>query len=181
MYLLAFLLLSPRHPHVEKSSHSSHAESLVFKQPPPLEPPLSSPPQSIRDPPWPHGGTPPGRPSPSDRPSTQSQRKDFSLAPAVPGHRIPRPYNKVASSEYKRRGLAHLEKVNGWRIRAHPITWCCRSCWPAKQPHELKSCCPVFREGVWLGQTLRRPRPWQEESVHPPPDLQCKFSTLCFT
>lgn len=105
-------LLSPRHPHVEKSSHSSHPESLVFKQPPPLEPPMSSPPPSLRDPPWPHGGTPPGRPSPSDRPSTQSQRKDFSLAPAVPGHRIPRPYNKVASSECKRRDLAHLENVN---------------------------------------------------------------------
>lgn len=56
---------------------------------------MSSPPPSLRDPPWPHGGTPPSRPSPNDRPPTQ--RKDSSLAPAVPSHRIPRPYNKVAS------------------------------------------------------------------------------------
>ncbi|KAM7402790.1 hypothetical protein PAMP_018001 [Pampus punctatissimus] len=84
-----------RHSLLEKSSHSSHTEPSVFKQPPPLEPPMSSPPPSLRDPPWPHGGTPPGRPSPSDRPPTQ--RKDSPLAPAVPSHRIPRPYNKVAS------------------------------------------------------------------------------------
>ncbi|XP_042263135.1 ataxin-7-like protein 2a [Thunnus maccoyii] len=84
-----------RHSPLEKSSHSSHTESSVFKQPPPLEPPMSSPPPSLRDPPWPHGGTPPSRPSPNDRPPTQ--RKDSSLAPAVPSHRIPRPYNKVAS------------------------------------------------------------------------------------
>ncbi|CAJ1051845.1 ataxin-7-like protein 2a [Xyrichtys novacula] len=87
-----------RHSPLEKSSHSSHAESSVFKQPPPLEPPMNSPPPSLRDPPWPHGGTPPGRPSPGERPPSQSQRKDSSLVSAVPpGHRIPRPYNKVAS------------------------------------------------------------------------------------
>ncbi|XP_034442726.1 ataxin-7-like protein 2a isoform X1 [Hippoglossus hippoglossus] len=87
-----------RHSPLEKlSSYSSHTESSVFKQPSPLEPPMSSPPPSLRDPPWPHGSTPPGRPSPSDRPPTQSQRKDSPLAPAVPSHRIPRPYNKVAS------------------------------------------------------------------------------------
>ncbi|XP_010751374.1 ataxin-7-like protein 2a [Larimichthys crocea] len=86
-----------RHSSLEKSSHSSHSESSVFKQPPPLEPPMSSPPPSLRDPPWPHGGTPPGRPSPGDRAPTQSQRKESSLASTVPGHRIPRPYNKVAS------------------------------------------------------------------------------------
>ncbi|XP_041671526.1 ataxin-7-like protein 2a [Cheilinus undulatus] len=86
-----------RHSPLEKSSHSSHTESSVFKQPPPLEPPMSSPPPSLRDPPWPHGGTPPGRPTPSDRPPTQSQRKDSPLLSAVPGHRIPRTYNKVAS------------------------------------------------------------------------------------
>ncbi|XP_022062096.2 ataxin-7-like protein 2a isoform X2 [Acanthochromis polyacanthus] len=84
-----------RHSPLEKSSHSSHTESSVFKQPPPLEPPMSSPPPSLRDPPWPHGGTPPGRPSPSDRHPTQ--RKDSSQPSAVAGHRIPRPYNKVAS------------------------------------------------------------------------------------
>ncbi|XP_068568721.1 ataxin-7-like protein 2a isoform X2 [Cebidichthys violaceus] len=86
-----------RHSPLEKSSHSGHTESSVFKQPPPLEPPMSSPPPSLRDPPWPHGGTPPGRPSPSDRPPTQSQRKDSPLGSAGLGHRIPRPYNKVAS------------------------------------------------------------------------------------
>ncbi|KAG7229506.1 hypothetical protein INR49_031930 [Caranx melampygus] len=87
-----------RHSPLEKSSsYSSHTESSVFKQPPPLEPPMSSPPPSLRDPPWPHGSTPPGRPAPTDRPSTQSQRKDTSLVSAVSGHRIPRPYNKVAS------------------------------------------------------------------------------------
>ncbi|KAM9859084.1 ataxin-7-like protein 2a [Aulostomus maculatus] len=84
-----------RHSPLEKSSHSSHTEASVFKQPPPLEPPMSSPPPSLRDPPWPHGGTPPGRPSPIDRPHTQ--RKDSPLASAIPSHRIPRPYNKVAS------------------------------------------------------------------------------------
>nr|XP_020473533.1 ataxin-7-like protein 2 [Monopterus albus] len=87
-----------RHPPLEKSScHSSHTESSLFKQPPPLDPPMNSPPPSLRDPPWPHGVTPPGRPLPSDRPGTHSQRKDSSLASMVPGHRIPRPYNKVAS------------------------------------------------------------------------------------
>uniref|UniRef100_H3C1Q4 Ataxin 7-like 2a n=1 Tax=Tetraodon nigroviridis TaxID=99883 RepID=H3C1Q4_TETNG len=61
------------------------------KQPPPLEPPRSSPPPSLRDPPW------PVRPLLSDRPSSQNQRKDPAMAPIVPGHRSPRPYNKVAS------------------------------------------------------------------------------------
>ncbi|XP_030586215.1 ataxin-7-like protein 2a isoform X1 [Archocentrus centrarchus] len=83
-----------RHSSLEKS-HSSHFESTVFKQPPPLEPPMSSPPPSLRDPPWPHGDTPPGRASPSDR--HPAVRKDSSQTSAVTGHRIPRPYNKVAS------------------------------------------------------------------------------------
>uniref|UniRef100_A0A3Q4IB85 Ataxin 7-like 2a n=1 Tax=Neolamprologus brichardi TaxID=32507 RepID=A0A3Q4IB85_NEOBR len=61
-----------RHSPLEKS-HSSHFDSSVFKQPPPLEPPMSSPPPSLRDPPWPHGATPPGRSSPSDR--AQPQRE----------------------------------------------------------------------------------------------------------
>lgn len=106
-------LSSPRHSPLDKSSHSSHTESSVFKQPPPLEPPMSSPPPSLRDPPWPHGGTLPGRPSPGDRPPTQSQRKDSSMASAVQGHRIPRPYNKVASSEYKYRNLGNMQRVSG--------------------------------------------------------------------
>ncbi|XP_058488493.1 ataxin-7-like protein 2a isoform X1 [Solea solea] len=87
-----------RHSPLDKSSsYSSHTETSVFKQPPPLEPQMSSPQPSLRDPPWPHGSTPPGRASPTDRPPSQSQRKDVSLASVMPGHRIPRPYNKVAS------------------------------------------------------------------------------------
>ncbi|KAM4588120.1 ataxin-7-like protein 2a isoform 3-T3 [Odontesthes bonariensis] len=89
-----------RHSPLEKSSHSSHSESSVFKQPPPLEPQIMSPPPSLRDPPWPHGGAPTGRPSPSDRHPTQ--RKDAAQPSVVSGHRIPRPYNKVASSEFTR-------------------------------------------------------------------------------
>ncbi|XP_056131116.1 ataxin-7-like protein 2a [Lampris incognitus] len=78
-----------RHSPLEKGSHSGHSESPVFKQPPPLEPPMSSPPPSLRDPPWSHGGAPP------DRPLTQ--RKELALASGVSSHRVPRPYNKVAS------------------------------------------------------------------------------------
>ncbi|XP_047440033.1 ataxin-7-like protein 2a [Mugil cephalus] len=85
-----------RHSPLEKSSHSIHAESSVFKQPPPLEP-MSSPSPSLRDPPWPHGGTPPGRSTPAADTRHPAQRKDSSQPPAGPGHRIPRPYNKVAS------------------------------------------------------------------------------------
>lgn len=33
----------------------------------------------------------------------------------------------------------------------------------------------VLREGVWLRQTLRRPWPREEESLHPPPDMQRKL------
>lgn len=105
---------SSRHSPLEKlSSQSTHTEPSVFKQPPPLEPPLSSPPPSLRDPPWPHGATPPGRPSLSDRPSTQSQRKDSSLSSVIPGHRIPRPYNKVASSEYRWITAVRWEEIRG--------------------------------------------------------------------
>ncbi|XP_019723215.1 ataxin-7-like protein 2a isoform X1 [Hippocampus comes] len=84
-----------RHSPLEKSSHGSHTDSSVFKQPPPLEPPISSPPSILRDPPWPHGGTPPARPSPTERSPTQ--RKDSSPGSVVQSHRIPKPYNKVAS------------------------------------------------------------------------------------
>ncbi|XP_036804085.1 ataxin-7-like protein 2a isoform X4 [Oncorhynchus mykiss] len=85
-----------RHSPLDKSPHSGHSESAVFKQPPPLEPPLSSPLLSLRDPPWPHGDTPPGRPSNSER--THTQRKEVTSSPTLPAHlRGPRPYNKVAS------------------------------------------------------------------------------------
>ncbi|KAM6928225.1 ataxin-7-like protein 2a [Xenentodon cancila] len=84
-----------RHSPLEKLSHSSHTESAVFKQPPPLEPPIMSPPPSLRDPPWPHGGPPSGRPSSSDR--LPPQKKESTQTSAVTAHRAPRPYNKVAS------------------------------------------------------------------------------------
>ncbi|KAM4740305.1 ataxin-7-like protein 2a [Anableps anableps] len=84
-----------RYSPLEKSFHSGHKESTVFKQPPPLEPTVLSPPSSLRDPPWPHGASSTGRPSSNDKQPTQ--RKDSSQLSAVMGHRVPRPYNKVAS------------------------------------------------------------------------------------
>lgn len=91
------LLPPPRLSPLEKSFHSSHKEVAVFKPPPPLEPPVLSPPPSLRDPPWPHGAPPAGRPASSDKPPPQ--RKDSPQLSAVMGHRVPRPYNKVASSK----------------------------------------------------------------------------------
>lgn len=229
-----------RHSPLDKSSHGSHTESSVFKQPPPLEPPMSSPPPSLRDPPWPHGGTPPGRPTPGDRPPVQTQRKDSALANAVQGHRIPRPYNKVASSEYR---YCHVEIICGLGWLLSLICWSCllttkNQCYFSYvnltiQPHFIqdkaqmlhinnvryqdyrtssllnpfwwknisfdyslallmalcryciyisltvmiqmrRSLC-VLREGVWPGQTLRCTGPRQEESLHSPPDMQCKL------
>ncbi|XP_061689158.1 ataxin-7-like protein 2a [Syngnathoides biaculeatus] len=84
-----------RHFSLEKSTHSSHTDLSVFKQPTPLEPPICPPSASVRDPPWSHSGTSPGRSSVIDR--LHAQRKNFSPASVVPNHRIPRPYNKVAS------------------------------------------------------------------------------------
>lgn len=126
---------SLRHSPLDKSAH---AEASVFKQPPPLEPPMSSPPPSLRDPPWPHGGTLPGRALLGDRPPSQNQWKDPSLASAIPGHRSPRPYNKVASSEYE----------DGKEV-----------CSVLRRMSRLRVCPLVLREGVRLGQTLRRPGP----------------------
>uniref|UniRef100_A0A3Q4IB63 Ataxin 7-like 2a n=1 Tax=Neolamprologus brichardi TaxID=32507 RepID=A0A3Q4IB63_NEOBR len=85
----------PQYRYSKTSKDGVHFDSSVFKQPPPLEPPMSSPPPSLRDPPWPHGATPPGRSSPSDRHPTV--RKDSTQTSAATRHRIPRPYNKVAS------------------------------------------------------------------------------------
>lgn len=84
-----------RHSPLEKSSYSSSSEPKVFKAPPLLEPQMSSQPPSLRDPPWPHGGGLPVRPTPSDRPPTP--KKDAPLPSPAPAHRIPRAYNKVAS------------------------------------------------------------------------------------
>ena len=81
-------------------------EAPAFKPPPVLDPPLSSPPLSLRDPPWPHGGAtpPPGRQSPGERGPPSTQKKDPVMGAGVglggPSHRVPRPYNKVASSKY---------------------------------------------------------------------------------
>ncbi|XP_076860693.1 ataxin-7-like protein 2a isoform X1 [Brachyhypopomus gauderio] len=82
---------------LEKPSGPGHSESSVFKQPPPLEPPRNSPPPSLRDPPWPHGGPSPSRPSPTERP--QAQRGEAGSAPVAPGHaRGTRPY-KMSKKE----------------------------------------------------------------------------------
>ncbi|KAL7837134.1 hypothetical protein SRHO_G00268450 [Serrasalmus rhombeus] len=82
---------------LEKTSNSGHSESSVFKQPPPLEPPRNSPPPSLRDPPWPHGGPSPSRPVTTER--SPSQRAEPSSAPATPGHaRGTRPH-KVSKKE----------------------------------------------------------------------------------
>ncbi|XP_066526157.1 ataxin-7-like protein 2a isoform X2 [Hoplias malabaricus] len=87
------LRLSP----LEKTSSSGHSESSVFKQPPPLEPPRNSPPPSLRDPPWPHGGPSPSRPSSTER--SPGQRTEPSSAPATPGQvRGSRPH-KVSKKE----------------------------------------------------------------------------------
>lgn len=79
-----------RHSPLEKSSYSSCSEPKVFKAPPLLEPQIHSQSPSLRDPPWPHGGSLPIRPTHSDRPPTPQHS-------AAPVHRIPRVYNKVAS------------------------------------------------------------------------------------
>ncbi|KAK9966772.1 hypothetical protein ABG768_003864 [Culter alburnus] len=79
-------------------SNSSHSESAVFKQPPPIEPTRSSPPPTHRDPPWPHGGPSPNRPSSTERP--QSQRGEVASAPVAPGHlRGQRTYKMVSKKE----------------------------------------------------------------------------------
>uniref|UniRef100_A0A3Q3G302 Ataxin 7-like 2a n=1 Tax=Labrus bergylta TaxID=56723 RepID=A0A3Q3G302_9LABR len=61
--------------------------------------PRAAPPSPSTPPQYRHSKrTPPGRPTPSDRPpSQQGPRKDSPLSSAGQSHRIPRPYNKVAS------------------------------------------------------------------------------------
>ncbi|XP_073732328.1 ataxin-7-like protein 2a [Misgurnus anguillicaudatus] len=83
------------HSSLEKTSNSGHSESSVFKQPPPIEPTRSSPPPTHRDPPWPHGGPSPSRPSSSERP--QSQKGESPSAPNTSGHlRGQRTYKMVS-------------------------------------------------------------------------------------
>ncbi|CDQ74511.1 unnamed protein product [Oncorhynchus mykiss] len=102
-----------RHSHLDKSPHSGHSESAVFKQPPPLEPPLSSPPPSLRDPPWPHGGTPPGRPSttPPSRPSTTTSPGRPSTTPRRPAFHHPpaRPALHCPALHHPSRPALHQE------------------------------------------------------------------------
>uniref|UniRef100_A0A3B1J5D0 Ataxin 7-like 2a n=1 Tax=Astyanax mexicanus TaxID=7994 RepID=A0A3B1J5D0_ASTMX len=82
---------------LDKTSSSAHSESSVFKQPPPLEPPRNSPPPSLRDPPWPHGGPSPSRPAATEK--SPSQRAETGSSPATPGHaRGSRPH-KVSKKE----------------------------------------------------------------------------------
>ncbi|XP_051531460.1 ataxin-7-like protein 2 isoform X2 [Myxocyprinus asiaticus] len=84
--------------HSEKTTNSGHSESSVFKQPPPIDPPRSSPPPPHRDPPWPHGGPSPSRPSSTERP--QSQKGEAASAPVASGHlRGPRTYKMVTKKE----------------------------------------------------------------------------------
>lgn len=79
-------------------SNSGHSESAVFKQPPPIEPTRSSPPPTHRDPPWPHGGPSPNRPSSTERPP--SQRGEAASAPVTSGHlRGPKTYKMVPKKE----------------------------------------------------------------------------------
>ncbi|KAF5902746.1 ataxin-7-like protein 2, partial [Clarias magur] len=78
---------------LEKTSSSGHSESAIFKQPPPLEPARSSPPPSLRDPPWPYGGPSPSRPSPGSTEKSPAQRVESGSANAAPPHaRSNRPY-----------------------------------------------------------------------------------------
>ncbi|KAI5607093.1 ataxin-7-like protein 2 isoform X1 [Silurus asotus] len=71
---------------LEKTSNSGHSESTVFKQPPPLEPPRSSPPPSLRDPPWPYGGPSPSRPSPSSTEKSPGQKAESGSSGAPAPH-----------------------------------------------------------------------------------------------
>ncbi|XP_051957921.1 ataxin-7-like protein 2a [Xyrauchen texanus] len=92
--------------HSDKTSNPGHSETSVFKQPPPIEPPWSSPLQTHRDPPWPHGGPSPSRPSSTEKP--QSQKGEAASAPVATGHlRGPR-MNKVV-----REKECHLDKHCG--------------------------------------------------------------------
>lgn len=84
-----------RHSPLEKSVQSSCSETKVFKAPPILEPQISSPSPSFRDPPWPHGGGNSLRQTSTDRPPTP--KKDAPAPCPAPAHRTPRAYNKVAS------------------------------------------------------------------------------------
>ncbi|KAF4093574.1 hypothetical protein AMELA_G00003460 [Ameiurus melas] len=78
---------------LEKTSSSGHSESNVFKQPPPLEPQRSSPPPSLRDPPWPYGGPSPSRPSAGSTEKSPGQRAETGSANATAPHaRSNRPY-----------------------------------------------------------------------------------------
>uniref|UniRef100_A0A8C2KXU8 Ataxin 7-like 2a n=1 Tax=Cyprinus carpio TaxID=7962 RepID=A0A8C2KXU8_CYPCA len=79
-------------------SNSGHSESAVFKQPPPIEPTRSSPSPTHRDPPWPHGGPSPNRPSSAEKP--QSQRGEAASAPVASGHhRGQRTYKMVSKKD----------------------------------------------------------------------------------
>lgn len=95
-----------RHSSLEKTSNSGHSESSIFKQPPPIEPPRSSPSPTHRDPPWPHGGPSPSRPSSSERP--QSQKGEATSASSISGHpRGPRAYKIPSKSQLRLRKKIH--------------------------------------------------------------------------
>nr|XP_029538538.1 ataxin-7-like protein 2 [Oncorhynchus nerka] len=105
-----------RHSHLDKSPHSGHSESAVFKQPPPLEPPLSSPPPSLRDPPWPHGGTPPSRSS-TTPPSRSSTTPPGRSSTTPPGRSSTTPPGRASTTPPSRPSTTTSP---GWPSTARP-------------------------------------------------------------
>ncbi|XP_036386864.1 ataxin-7-like protein 2a [Megalops cyprinoides] len=83
---------------LDKVSGTAPPGSSSFKQPPPSESPPESPAPSLRDPPWPHGATPPSVPPASEKPLQrrgEPGRSPSLLAPL----RGPRTYKKVSRKE----------------------------------------------------------------------------------
>lgn len=120
---LCLLVSSCRLSPLEKTSSSGHSESTVFKQPPPLEPPRSSPPPNLRDPPWPYGGPSPSRPSPGSTEKSPAQRAECGSANAAAPHaRSNRPYKtsskrSVSSCTWKN----ELVLMFGWSASQNVI------------------------------------------------------------
>lgn len=159
-----------RHSSLEKTSNSGHSESSVFKQPPPIEPPRSSPSPTHRDPPWPHGGPSPSRPSSSERP--QSQKGEATSASSISGHpRGPRAY-KIPSKSQLRLGK-----------KIHNVPWrCCLMycdpCTASAKWNDGKK--RLFHRKMWPWQALWCDGPREKESVYSTSDLQCEFHRLTF-
>ncbi|XP_035244828.1 ataxin-7-like protein 2a isoform X2 [Anguilla anguilla] len=98
------LLTAPQYRHGKAQevaagvSQAAPPSNCNIKQPPPSDSPPESPAPSLRDPPWPHGGTPPGTTPPSEKPLQrrgEPGRSPNLLAPL----RGPRTYKKVSRKE----------------------------------------------------------------------------------